>query len=566
MAAWRRILGVLRRSPETGDPLPDGELLARFAASRDQAAFELLVWRHAAMVFGVCRRALRDEHLAEDAFQAAFLVLARKAGAVRGTNVAGWLFRIARRVAVRTAKRLTVVQQITVEPIATALPDRLEQDELRTLLDDEIARLPERFRLPVLLCYLGGLSTEDAARQLGVPRGTILSRLSTARERLSSRLTRRGVTVPAVAVATPNLVSTTVSAAGAFAARLIPLTTRSALVAEGVLRTMKLTKVVPLAALVVVTGLASGYGLRPGPGVTPVVALQPEKAAAAPQPPKAEDKQQEILRERQAQLEKALNMAERLRAQIEADERNIANMRRAIAQEGDARGTARLDRQLALLETEIFAGEKELVGLQVRRDLMRQRLDGDRVRVPEPNLFEIDKDKRVEELVLAIAEAEKKLDALKSVGAAAPTTVTLNKLIADKKTQLNAIRATVMLEFMSRARAEVRSTLRTALDETEDALSMAERVLEHRKRTRDEIEKRLAQRDGPAAVNTDSLVEAIKPKKELLARLNAQIAQLELGGALPPVEPTVSGVEAKLDVLIREVEALRKDVRELKKR
>src|SRR5439155_12025628 len=151
--AFGRIARLLRRPvPEPGEPEPDAELLARFARSADQSAFELLVWRHAVMVFGVCRRIVRDEHLAEDAFQATFLVLARKAGSVRGSNLAGWLFRVARRVAVRArmqaaarAKRETPLE---AEPAAPATDD----GEALAILDEEIARLPERFRLPVVLC------------------------------------------------------------------------------------------------------------------------------------------------------------------------------------------------------------------------------------------------------------------------------------------------------------------------------------------------------------------------------------------------------------------------------
>ena len=162
------------------ETIPDAELLRRATNGRDSEALTELVRRYAGLVWGVCRRRLRCEADAEDAFQAAFLVLARKAGAVRGSNVAGWLFRVARRAAARAKRQAEAragrERPLTAEPAAAAPPpDR----ELAAALDDELARLPDRFRLPVLLCYLGGHTTEEAARVLGCPRGTILSRLAT---------------------------------------------------------------------------------------------------------------------------------------------------------------------------------------------------------------------------------------------------------------------------------------------------------------------------------------------------------------------------------------------------
>src|SRR5262245_7789050 len=156
------------------------------------------------MVLGVCHRAIRDEQLAEDAFQAVFLVLARKAGAIQSRNVAGWLFKVARRVAGRALRNRPVVHPVIETPVELPIPP-VESQELTELLDAEVARLPERLRRPVLLCYLGSHTTEDAARELGCPRGTILSRLATARKRLAERLTRRGVTLPAASVAALEL-------------------------------------------------------------------------------------------------------------------------------------------------------------------------------------------------------------------------------------------------------------------------------------------------------------------------------------------------------------------------
>ena len=145
---------------------------------------------------GLCRRAVRDEQLAEDAFQAVFIVLARKAGSIRGGNVGGWLFRVARRVAARALRDAADYCNPLPDVPADPQPSGCGTRELTEILDAEVSRLPERLRRAVILCYLGGHTTEDAARELGCPRGTVLSRLATARKRLAERLTRRGVTAP----------------------------------------------------------------------------------------------------------------------------------------------------------------------------------------------------------------------------------------------------------------------------------------------------------------------------------------------------------------------------------
>ena len=222
----------------------DRELLDRFVATRDEAAFELLIWRHGAMVLGVCRRAIRDHQLAEDAFQAVFIVLARKARSIRGGNVAGWLFRVARRVAARAVRRRSALElppNLTSKPADAAL----EQQELTEVLDAEVVRLPDRLRRAVILCYLGGQTAEDAARELGCPRGTVLSRLATARKRLAMRLTRRGLALPTAGLAfsiatTERLVSQTIATIQLPFNRLAPA--GPAQLAESVVRTMMTTK------------------------------------------------------------------------------------------------------------------------------------------------------------------------------------------------------------------------------------------------------------------------------------------------------------------------------------
>jgi cobalt-zinc-cadmium efflux system membrane fusion protein len=184
--------------------LPDAVLLERFVRDRDEAAFEVLVWRHAPLVLGVCRRLLRDEQDAEDVFQATFLVLVRKAGAIGRREVVGsWLYKVAYRAALRCRHRALARpccegQNLELLPA----PPGPEQGALdRLALDEEISRLPARYRTAVVLCYLEGRTQEEAARQLGCAPSTVAWRLSQARQRLQVRLGERGLAVlPAVAV------------------------------------------------------------------------------------------------------------------------------------------------------------------------------------------------------------------------------------------------------------------------------------------------------------------------------------------------------------------------------
>ncbi len=286
-------------SPATADLPTDGELLDHYLRCRDQAAFELLVRRHGALVLGVCRRVLRDAHTAEDAFQATFLVLACKARSVRQQTIAAWLHRVALRIALRArrgaARRATRERPLLQEPIVEEV-DRLAGPELRSILDDELARLPERLRLPVLLCYVEGHTTAHAAKLLNCPRGTVLSRLAAARQRLSLRLAKRGVGLAAAGVA----VGLTESAAsGAVSATLILAAVQAAFssplgkgdgtgvisaqaiqLAQGVLHAMFVRKLVCVIGMVLLFGtLAVTVGWVAAP--TPAGATEPTAALAA---------------------------------------------------------------------------------------------------------------------------------------------------------------------------------------------------------------------------------------------------------------------------------------------
>lgn len=174
----------------------DRQLLERFAAGRDEAMFGLLVRRHGPMVLGLCRRLLGHEQDAEDAFQAAFLLLSRKAGSIRQTDVGGWLYRVAYHVAVRARAQSAKRQQREQRGEAVSPVDPLMEatwKELRQVVDEELQRLPEDSRSALVLCYLEGKTQDEAARLLGWSKGTLRRRLDHGRELLRTRLLRRGL-------------------------------------------------------------------------------------------------------------------------------------------------------------------------------------------------------------------------------------------------------------------------------------------------------------------------------------------------------------------------------------
>ena len=301
--------------------LADGQLLDRYASGDveiAEAAFAALVERHGSMVLGVCSRLLADAHLAEDAFQATFLVLARRAASVRNRDsVGGWLHRVARRIAMRLRRK--VGHRMTREKpaageVAVEHPDRVERDELRRVIDHEIDRLGEAQRLPVILCCLQGVSHEEASQRLHWPLGTLKSRLARGKRRLQERLVRRGF-APAAALAVgsglfatetsaavpPALVETTARAAAAIGAGGVTTGVVPAALSELVreeLGSMLATKIKLATGAVILAAGASavliGVVLGGGPGRTPeagplVAAVsqrsdQPKIAADAPAP------------------------------------------------------------------------------------------------------------------------------------------------------------------------------------------------------------------------------------------------------------------------------------------
>lgn len=292
----------------------DADLLSRYASLRDAEAFEALVRRHGPMVWNLCRRMLHHEQDAEDAFQATFLVLARRAASAgRKGTLAGYLYRVAFRVALKAKDRGAArpAESLTAEPPCPAPPvgAASEWAEVRSIIDEEVDRLPERFRVPFVLCCLEGRTNAEAAAVLGCPRGTVDSRLSTARQRLRQRLTRRGVTLTVAAALETQLgtdataasavrVAATVRAALQFttAGASAETLTGSAVLANGVMQAMNATKLTWLAAAVVTAGLLGGgagvatfqvfAGGEPpppnkaSPGETPKPAPEPAKIAS----------------------------------------------------------------------------------------------------------------------------------------------------------------------------------------------------------------------------------------------------------------------------------------------
>lgn len=309
--AYGQLDKVMRFLRQTVVPDPsavtDRQLLERFAQKRDEQAFTVLVERHGPMVLAVCRRVLGDSHAAEDAFQATFLVLAQKAPTVRWQeSVGGWLhevaFRVAQKTRVEAARRRAHERQVPDVSTANPIAD-VSWRELRAVLDEELTRLPEKYRVPLVLCYLEGKTNEEAAQQLGWTKGTVSGQLARARDLLRARLGRRGVALPAAcgvalaecaasAAVSPTLLTSTIKAAvlgtAAKAAAAGAVSAPVAALAEGVIQTMFVTKMKMAALILVAVGLVAGgagllgYRTLAGGNPTAAVALAPLPEEARP--------------------------------------------------------------------------------------------------------------------------------------------------------------------------------------------------------------------------------------------------------------------------------------------
>ena len=267
-----RVAGLL--APARDADTADAELVRRFVADRDGPAFGALVRRHGPMVFGVCRRVLRDWHLAEDAFQAAFLVLARRASAITPPGaVAGWLHGVAYRVskdARRSAlRRFNRERTVAEVPEAAAPVCNSADDDLAEVIDAELQKLPAKYRELLVACDLEGRARQPVAESLGIPEGTLSSRLTTARRMLADRLARRGVAPavvagvaagsPASACEVPPALLASAARIGSYAAGTVPA--HVAALADGAIRAMTMSKlkIIGFALALTLCGLGVAY-------------------------------------------------------------------------------------------------------------------------------------------------------------------------------------------------------------------------------------------------------------------------------------------------------------------
>lgn len=319
----QRVINHLRAEAHTEEEggAPDGELLEIFILERDEAAFEALVRRHGPMVFGVCRRILRNDADAEDAFQATFLVLVHKANSIRPRGmVSNWLYGVAHNTALKA--RAMIQQRQRKEKEAGKMPKAGQREEawqqMQSVVDAELSRLPDKYRVPIVLCDLEGKSIKEAVRHLGWPQGTVASRLTRGRALLARRLSKHGVlmstgllagalSASAVSASVPVALTMATVQAGCLlaagkAVAAVGASATALALADGMLKSMLLVKLkLATAVVLLAASLTAGIGVysysRSGAATESVtemsagstVANSPgESVANMPSPPRVE--------------------------------------------------------------------------------------------------------------------------------------------------------------------------------------------------------------------------------------------------------------------------------------
>ena len=292
---------------ETLADASDPQLVEQFLADRDEAAFEALIRRHGPMIMSVCSRIVHNHADAEDAFQATFLVLAKNLRALRKqASFASWLHGVARRVALKARAQANTRRQYEqrVPMRESAGEEEISYREMRTSFDEELTRLPEKWRQPLILCYLEGRTQEEAAKQLGWSKNTLRRRLDEARARLGGRLRARDAAWPAAfsavlisdatssAALRPKLIGATVEAVASISSKVAPTTAvisaNVTALSEGVFHTMTLTKLTTFGVVVLAMAAA---GVLAGGLAQSRPALERDVAAAEADVPRPEPEQ-----------------------------------------------------------------------------------------------------------------------------------------------------------------------------------------------------------------------------------------------------------------------------------
>lgn len=397
----RQFEGLFTHGSASG--LAEGSLLDRFVARRDENAFAIIVARHGPMVRGVCRRYLRDPNDADDAFQATFLILARKAGSIRSRERLGpWLHGVAYRVAARARREGSRRQPIAdgeergLSPLESA-----ERDERSAFVHEEIERLPDKCRGPIVLCHLEGCTHDEAAARLGWPVGTVRGRLSRGRDRLRHRLEGRGLALSAAVpgeVVPEALMNHTVSAAIRFAAgqsATAVLSAQAAAWTAGGLHMLMMSKLKMVLLVVFVTDgvVVAGAGSMATVGAKedggPIAQVSKTDSAKTDHPVTAKiDAAEEIDDEEMARMEARLEL---LQLQLENKKTQLAGRYSQLQQLEDriegmgpetfptfpkevfARKTQELHKKTDVLRAEFLEGRTELSRLERQLNALRQR-------------------------------------------------------------------------------------------------------------------------------------------------------------------------------------------------
>jgi RNA polymerase sigma factor (sigma-70 family) len=526
----------------------DADLLGRFARRRDEDAFAALVARHGPMVFGVCRRVLHDAHAAEDAAQATFLVLARRAGSIgQPDRLPGWLYGVAYKVASKArCGSLRRGETALDSDRADGRPDPLAEVSARELLDAleaELGKLPEAYRLPLVLCCLEGLSQEEAAGRLGCSPDSIRGRLERGRRRLHERLVRRGLELPAALAAvvasrgevSAALVRGTVRGAVAFAAGGGGVSQQVIALANGGLKAMFWTKMkVALVVLALSGAIGSGAGWVMTGGREPAGGGLVSPVAAAGEPEQKAKPKEKVDKADKALIDAADAALER-EARREEDRRRLDAANAALAREALlARARKQLDDYAARNAAQDQTHSKNLIaGRQSLADL-----EG-RIREIE-GMVKATETAGAEELLLLKEEQRYLEEVFRSKYGSGLTEPKLSQFLKSIEKQ------------QAGARAELAGHAAKRLDTRAKALSLL----------RDTRKEMIAKEEEMRWVERSRDVER-QHEDRMREMLFERIHQLE-GTAVAAPDRAAKALDRRLDAIQRELSELRREIRRRK--